>query len=156
QARQRVYSEILSIDPDDPVVHGLRDEQKREDGTWVLRETLAAKERRTAIRSLAAAAIAAVAPPQKCEPTAEETELGVHWSRCLATGAVRVLTTGEEAEAQRVAQLTQAAAPFLSQVFEMAIEIQPGWTSYLLANQGEHLPFLEHHPAINSSFREFL
>src|SRR5262249_34334171 len=96
------------------------------------------------------------APRQQREPTAGETELGVPWPGCLATGAGRVLTAGEEAEGQRVAQLTQAAAPFLSQVFEMAIEIQPGWTSYLLANQGEHLPFLEHHPAINSSFREFL
>jgi hypothetical protein len=153
--RRSAYDEILSIDPDDTVVHGLRAE-KLLDGKWVLGETVRAKNRRAEIKTFAQTALATGATVTKLEPSELELGLGVTWKTAIKTDSVRVLSTGEEDEAKRAAALVNAVGPFFRSVFACDTPYRDDWTAYLLAHAGEENAFLDHFPGLSSEFRAFL
>jgi hypothetical protein len=153
--RRTAYDEILAVDPDDKVVHGLRGE-KELDAKWVLQETWQAKKRRAEIKDFAKAALASAAKIEKLEPTAIEKDLGVRWSTTLKSEGVRVLSTGDEAEARRTAELVQAAGPFFRAVFACDTPHQEDWTAYVLSRPGEQDAFLDRFPGLMPDFRAFL
>lgn len=154
--RRAVYNEIIAVDPDDEVVHALRGEKRLDDDKWALEETWQGKARRAQIKELAATALKSVPAAHKLEPTTEELALGVRWKTLLATDTVRVLSTGDEEEAARVLQLTAAAGSFFRGVLDCPTGHRPGWTTYLLVNEGEQSPFLANLAGLTPSFREFL
>jgi hypothetical protein len=153
--RHTAYTEILAVDPDDRVVRGLRGE-KDLDGKWVLEETWRAKKRRAEIKEFAKAAMASAAKIERLEPSANEKEFGVRWTSMLKSDGVRVLSTGDEAEARRTAELVQAAGPFFRAVFVCDTPHQESWTANILTRPGEQDLFLDRFPGMAPDFRAFL
>jgi hypothetical protein len=153
--RKSAYDEILSIDPDDTVVRGLCGE-KELDGKWVLQETWQGKKRRAEIKEFAKSAMASGAKVEKLEPSELEAGLGLHWTSMLKSESVRVLSTGEEDEARRAAELVGAVGPFFRSMFACDTPYRDDWTAYLLVHAGEKETFLEHFPDLSAEFRAFL
>jgi hypothetical protein len=153
--RQDAYAEILGLDPDDVVVRGIRGE-KLADGKWVLQETWEAKKRRGEIKELAKAALATNVTIEKLEPDAFENGLGTKWTSCLKADTVRILSTGDEAEARRAIQLVVAVGPFFRSLFATDTKYQDDWTCYLLAHPGEQVKFLDAIPWITPEYRAVL
>jgi len=105
--RETVYADILAINPDDALVHTARAEVHGPKG-WVLTETVRAKARRAEIKTIVKEALAAVPKIEDITPGAADLAFKVTWKSSVGTDRVRVLSTGDRAEAERVAKVLHA------------------------------------------------
>jgi len=155
QLRRAIDAEILAVDPDDVLIRTRRGEKKQGD-EWLLAESVCAKERGPQIRAFAAKALSDAPVPQALTPDAEELALGVPWSSGFSIGDVRVLSTGSQDEAVRVASLSYAAGGFFRSVFECTTKHEPRSTIHLLTHGDEQVTYLKNLPGVRPDFREFL
>ena len=152
--RDSVHAEILSIDPDDALVREARGEA-RVDGLWVLKETERAKPRRAEIRRIVAAALAAAPKIEDRMPGASDLAFQIDWKNSVATDRVRVLTTGERAEAARIAQVLHASQDVFQDVFMTQTVLPEGFTIYLLLDPQSKATFIANIPDATEAQRSF-
>jgi hypothetical protein len=151
-ARKQVLDEILAIDPDDEPAHKLKGEA-RLGNAWVLNETAAGKERRTAIRAAADGA-ANAAKPETITPTDEDKVYTSAWKCGLQSGAVRILSTGDASQCDKFAEAIRKA----NAIFPAALSTEPNWaegfTLYVVAGKGEKEPFIAKIPDLSDEERQ--
>jgi hypothetical protein len=154
EGKARVLAELLALNPDDAVLHE-RNGEALLDGVWVLRETAAAKKRRPELKAIVAEALRAAPAAEPIEPDALERSLGIDWTATVGTPLVRVLTTGDEAEARRAAQAAHAAGV----LFQATLGARPTFPEpmrmFLLAKEGDKASFLGKHPGLDAGTRRF-
>lgn len=148
-----LYREILIVDPDDVYVRAVRGEVRLDDA-WVLEETSRAKERRAQIKKFAAEALAGVGEIGIGKPSGADESFGISWQHVRTTRGVRVLSTMDAAETQRIALLCEAAAPFFARTLGIA-PVHPlgGFTVYVPARKDEKQLFVERSPDLGIALR---
>ncbi|MCY3000197.1 MAG: hypothetical protein NTV21_00090 [Planctomycetota bacterium] len=114
-ARAELVAALLAIDPEDAASRALNGEAKRGE-QWVLSESEKARERRGELKTLVKELVAAVPAPVEGTPRASENALGVTWTACVSTPLVRVLSSGDAAEARNVAIQCSAAVALFRKV----------------------------------------
>jgi hypothetical protein len=152
--RDSVYAEILAVDPDDAFVRASRGEERGGKG-WVLAETVRAKARRAEIRGIVKQAYADVPAPKDFLPTANDMVFQVDWKNCVATGRVRVLSTGAREEALRVASVLHASRDVFQAVFATVTDLGGDFTLYLLCDAASKKTFLANFPGLSAAQRSF-
>ncbi len=145
--REALLAEIRAIAPNHAGLHAWLGDVQLGD-RWVMPETATAKERRAAIRAEAKRVMEAGAPIATDKAGAEESALGVTWKTVLQGENVRVLSTGTEEEALRIARACEGAGTLLG--FALGTEIRyPGaYTVYVLTEPGEKEAFLAKLPGL--------
>lgn len=152
--RESVYAEILSIDPDDGSTRAARGEAKSERG-WVLAQTVSAKSRRAEIRGIVKSAFEDVPPPADVKPGPDDLSFKVNWKTAVATDRVRVLSSGERAEAVRAATVLHATRDVFNRTFGCAADLGEGFTVYLLCDPASKSTFIENFPNLTPAQRSF-
>lgn len=153
--KQAVYDEILALDPGDARVHALRGEAKLGDH-WVMAEIAAGKRRRAEIKEFAKTSLAQAIVGQAYAPSAEEAVLGATWKATLETPALRVLSTADEIESRRIAQVCSAIGPFASSIFGRPLELPADTAIYVLAEASEREVFVDKLPGLSLEQRIFM
>ena len=155
ETRKQVLEEILSIDPDDEAAHKLKGEAKA-DGAWVLAESAAGKERRTAIKAAAESAKTSTAKPEPLAATDDDKVYTQAWKCGFQVGALRILGTGDGAQCDRLAEGARAAAS----VFQAALGSDANWaegfTLYIVTGKGEKEPFISKIPDLSDEERQLM
>lgn len=148
--RASVYDEILLVDPDEPRVHErLGDVQV--DGKWLMKETVAAKQRRGKIREVVKSCLDSVPRGTSTSASGDEAQLVGAWKCALATDGVRVLSTTDGCE--RMVQVVQTANALLEGLFGTGSSYPGQYTIYLL-QPGEKALFLDRMPGIPAKDRQ--
>lgn len=153
--RESIFAQILSIDPDDAHVREARGEERSERG-WVLAETVRAKARRARIREIVRDAVAATPEASSATPNAADAARGVEWAVCVESAHVRVLSTGDRAEALRMASAVEVARTLFREVFGVSTELPTGFTVHLLCNDASKAAFLQKLAGQDSARASFL
>jgi hypothetical protein len=153
--RKQVLEEILSIDPDDEAAHKLKGEA-HVDGTWVLAETAAGKERRAAIKAAAEGAKSAAAKPEPLTATDDDKVYTQAWKCGFQLGVLRILGTGDGAQCEKLSEGARAAAA----VFQAALGAEANWiegfTLYIVTGKGEKEPFIAKIPGLSDEERQLM
>ena len=147
-----VVDDILLVDENDAELRRMRGEVLL-DGRWVLRETPAGIEGRAALRAKIRKALAASAEAEVVSMNDREALLDLSWGAVLATPHFRVLVTGGEAEARRVAGALCALREAHADLFELGGRLPEDCTVYLLRGEKEKLAFLGSHPDLDDAKR---
>jgi len=145
--RDALVAEIRAIAPNHAGLHEWLGDVQMGD-RWVMPETATAKARRGAIRAEAKRVMEAGAAIATAAPEVEESALGVTWKTVLQGENVRVLSTGPEEEALRIARACEGAGALLG--FALGTEVRyPGaYTLYVLTQPGEKEVFLAQLPGL--------
>ena len=155
EARAALLADVLRVAPDHPGAHGLAGEARAEDGAWVLRETLVAKERRAAIKDAVRAAYQGAPAPQVVELLPREREVGVALRGAAAGPLVRVAGTVGDDELARTCRALHAAHAAFGTLLGITPVYHEDFTVFLLAPSDEEA-FLAGHPAVTDEMRGFL
>lgn len=134
--REAALLEILQVDPDDAVVHGLRGEL-RVDDAWVLTETLLGKSRRAEIRQWVEEARATSPEPEVLGATSDDVALLPTWKLVLGSERTRVLLQTDEAEAKDMLQSGHVARSLVSRLCGKDVGPWPGFTAYVLVEPAD-------------------
>jgi len=154
--RELLLEDVLTVDPDNAVVRGLRRDVKVE-GLWVCTETALAKKRRVELRELVRNLYENSPEPLPTKPSGKDTKIGVNWTHAVENDTVRVLGTGAEDEVLLAARALYVAERYFDRVFNVEAALGDGVTVYLLADQArEKSVFLDGHPAIRPQDRPYL
>ncbi|MBI5431716.1 MAG: hypothetical protein HZA52_02680 [Planctomycetes bacterium] len=153
--RDSVYEDIVRFDPDNARVRQERGEA-RLDGAWVLQETLAGKVRRPEVKAAVRAALAGVPEPAAFALGDDEPTLALHWKVSVRTPTVRVLSTGDAAEAVKLAKYASATLVLLHQLFALPAKERAAFTVYALGGAEERVQFIAIHPDIDPEQRAAL
>lgn len=153
--RESIFAQVLSIDPEDAHVRAARGEERNERG-WVLAETVRAKARRARIREIVREATASMPAASDAAPSSTDTARGVQWPVCVESAHVRVLSTGDRAEAVRVAAGVEVARTLFREVFGVATELPTGFTVHLLCDDASKTAFVQKLAGQDSSRAAFL
>lgn len=145
--RDALVAEIRSIAPNHAGLHEWLGDVQMGD-RWVMPETATAKERRAAIRAEARRVMEAGAPIPSDKAGADEAALGVTWKTVLQGENVRVLSTGPEEEAQRIARACEGAGTLLAFVLGTEMRFPGAYTVYVLTEPGEKEQFLAQLPGL--------
>jgi hypothetical protein len=113
--RTQLVAALLAIDPEDAESRALNGEARRGE-VWVLAESEKGREKRAEFRTLVKELVTAVGTPVAGEARASENKLGVEWTACVSTPQVRVLTSGDVAEARNVAIQCSAAVKLFARL----------------------------------------
>lgn len=156
--RDEELEKLLVLDPDDAEVRALLGQVlSEEDGAWVMPETARSLERRTFIRRFAHERMKAAPEPTTAAIDAEENEFGVEWSAGVENDRVRVLCTGAEGEAKRIAQAVYASQDVFHELLDPEARIPFGYSLYVLTRTpSERDAFVAGHPALRDADQEFL
>lgn len=155
QQRSAVVEDLLFADPNDERARALIGEARQE-GAWVLLETVRAKAQRPKIKDLVRKAFRGVAKAEVVEPNAQEAAFGLRWKGVYATPLVRSLGTGSAKEAERMTQAMAASLSLFNDALGAEATLPSELTVYTLANEGEKDVFLGAHPGIDDEYRKFL
>jgi hypothetical protein len=154
--REAVYADVLAVDPDFAEVRALRGEV-RVGERWVLRETAIAKAQRRLMKRAVWDAFEGVPAVAEIEPSEAEQGLGVAWKSAFATPDVRVLSTGDPGEVDRILRAAHAVGPFFRTVLGADTPHPQGFTIHLLAGgDAERDAFLAGLPGLTAAQVEFL
>lgn len=153
--REGLLAEIRTIAPDHAGLHELLGNVKVGD-TWVLPETAVAKTRRAEIKAVVKKLIEFAAPVEAQVASDQEKALGVPWKSVVQSENVRVLSTGPEEEAIKLAQACEAAGELLRFALDTEVRYPGAYTVYIVAGEGEKAVFLENLPGISEGERERL
>lgn len=148
---ERVYQDLLALDPEDVVVRARRGEVA--DGkTWVLAETVTARARRTELRALVQESLARPLELAAAAPDAAESAWADAWSCGTRAPHVRVLGTGGASDCAAVATKLEATVHVFAALFSVPETTPPAFTFYLVPGpaRGE---FLARHPAFDDELR---
>lgn len=150
--RDALIADIRALAPNHAGLHAWLGNVQLGD-RWVLPETATAKERRAAIRAAAKTVMESAVPPATDTAKGAETELGVTWKTGLQGDNVRVLSTGSEEEALRIARACEGAGSLLSFVLGTDMRYPGAYTIYVLAAPGEKDAFLSKLPGLSADER---
>src|SRR6185503_17924382 len=148
KVRREVYDEILHFDPDDPRVHEVAAETKSGD-QWLLSDSVAAKSRRAEIKALVQSSKRDAPAPEDATPSPEEAALA-NWNARIGTSAMRVFSTGDEAEAKSILSTCLAAQSVLNGLFGFEAAFPAEYTIFVLANEGEKDGFVDKLPNLSA------
>jgi hypothetical protein len=90
------------------------------------------------------------------DPNASDQAYKVEWKSCVGTDRVRVLSSGERAEAVRAAQTLHAVQDVFGGVFGTRTLLDPGFTIYLLCDEASKSAFVAHLAGGNEAKRSFM
>ncbi len=152
--RESVCRDLIAIDPDDAYARAARGEEHSDKG-WVLSETVRAKARRTEIKEIVRTALAQAPQAKDFAPTASDMAFTVAWKVSVSTDRVRVLSTGDRAEALRIAQVLHATRDVFQKVFVTSTSLGADFTIYLLCDPVAKKTFLDHLAGTSASQRSF-
>lgn len=147
--------ELLALAPDDERVRAAFGE-RRSGESWVLAETLVARERRAALKALVREAYEQLPEPLELQASAEELALGLDFTQVLGTPVARILATGSKEEALALARALQATRACFSRALGKEASYYSGARVFVLARPGEKERFLERYPGLEGPYREFL
>jgi hypothetical protein len=129
--REAAFAEILKIDPDDPVIHGMRGEE-RVNGAWVLVETSSSLARRAALRTWIEEGRSGPPLAEAVQATPEDQALLPAWKVAFAGEGMRVLSQTSEAEVREMLQAQHTARRLLSRICGKDVAPWPGFTAFVL------------------------
>lgn len=150
--RDVLVAEIRALAPNHAGLHAWLGNVQMGD-RWVLPETATAKERRAAIRAAAKTVMESAAPIPVDKAAGGETELGITWKVVLQGENVRVLSTGTEEEAVRIARACEGAGALLSFVLGTDMRYPGAYTIYVLTEPGEKETFIAKLPDLGAEER---
>lgn len=153
--RRSVYDEILAVDPEEPRVHERLGDVKIGE-KWMTKESAVTKAQRDKIKEQVKASLAGVPKPQPKQPTADEAKLVGSWSSVLGTDRVRVLSTGDAQECERMVQVVQTAGALLEGLLGTSAVYPEGYTIYMVTRPEDKAPFIARLPNIPSDQRKFM
>ena len=149
-----IAGDLVALDPDDPVGHGLLAET-RSGGSWVLQETAGTEERRAWMTGRAEAAREAAGTPEAATVTDEEQGLPLTFE-AVQTPKVRVVGNVPTEELAVLARGAEAAERFFQDVFELPTSLPENFTIYALAKRSDFQDFLQAHPSFDQASRDFM
>lgn len=157
EQRELAAREALRFDPDNERIHtrlgDVRGENGKGEKTWVLPETLRAKEGREALRLHVRNAF------QRAEGVAQAAPLNEREKRfalpltAVAAPGLRVVGTTGEDELLLAAQAVLGLQYFLQAVFDSKYVLPHDLTVFLLADPSQLPPFLAGHPGVPEAER---
>lgn len=150
--RDRLVAEIRAIAPNHAGLHQWLGDVQMGD-RWVMPETAIAKDRRAAIRAAVKRGIEVGNPLATEQPGAGEAALGVTWKTVLQGEHVRILSTGPEDEAVRIARASEAAGEVLGTALGTEMRFPGAYTIYVLTQPGEKEAFVAQLPGLDASDR---
>lgn len=153
KTRETALLEILQVDPDDAVVHGLRGEL-RVDDAWVLSETLLGKSRRAELRQWIDDARRTAVQPQVLSATSDDLALLPAWKLVLGSEKTRALLQTDETEARDILQSEHVARELVSRLCGKEVGPWPGFTAYVLVEPAEREKFVAAIPGASDDERK--
>lgn len=148
EEKERLLTDVIYLDTENARARELRGEVKQ-DESWVLVETVQAKEGRQRIRAHVRAGYEKAPAAEAIEPTEAEKKLGLPWSAAVKNDVVRVLGTGDLEECEVVARAIHATHHAFAGILGKPSKLPAGFTVFLLQNHDEGMTFLENHPDIS-------
>jgi hypothetical protein len=150
--RASVLEEIIAVDPNDEFVHKERGEEHAGQA-WVLSDTVRAKSRRAEIKDIVKKALESAPKAADFVPSAGDMLFKLDWKVSVSTDRVRVLSTGDRAEALHVLQVLHAAQDVFNGVFATSASLGPEFTIYLLCDPAAKKTFIENLPGASAAQR---
>ncbi len=145
-----VWSDVIAIDPDNPVARAARGEALHPgDGRWVLEETVRSLERRSELEDTAKRLLAELPRPEEVQLDPDERALGVRWTAALTTEDVRVLGTCSKRELEACARNAQAAILLFGEACDTGVGIGiPRFTVYVMESGADARKLRATHPRL--------
>jgi len=134
--RAAALEEVLLVDPDDALVHGLRGEA-RSGANWVLQETLAGEARRAALRQLVQKGREGVPEAAAVPPSAEDLVLLPAWKTSCLSDGMHLLAQTPATEAREMVLLTHVGCALAEGLCGKPMPPPDGFTVYVLVDAGE-------------------
>ena len=134
--RSAFLDEVLLVDPDDSVIHGMRGEA-RSGTAWVLQETLAGETRRGEFKQKAAKGREGLAEPAKVPPTADDLVLLPAWKTSCTSDGMHLLSQTAEPETKELLALMHAGCALAEAVCGKPMTPSEGFTVYVLVDPAE-------------------
>ncbi|MBK7643301.1 MAG: hypothetical protein IPJ19_09650 [Planctomycetes bacterium] len=134
--RDAVLDEVLLVDPDDALVHGLRGEARSGD-KWVLAETAAAEKRRAELHGIAQKGRKDVPEAAKVPPTPEDLAHLPAWKTSVSSDGMHLLVQTSDKEAREMAELVHAACALAEGLCGKPMPPTDGFTVYVMTDPGE-------------------
>ena len=94
-------------------------------------------------------------PAKDFVPNANDTLTKVDWKVSVATDRVRVLSTGERAEALHIAQVLHAERDVFQKIFGVSTDLGQDFTIYLLCDPASKKTFIANLPNLTDVQRSF-
>ncbi|MFT5287876.1 MAG: hypothetical protein ACI8TQ_004064 [Planctomycetota bacterium] len=155
EAREQTLLHLLRMLPEDVEVRAALGEVLLDD-QWVLKETKTALKRRELIPGRAKLCIDTAPVGDEAKPSALEESLKLGWRAIKRTPHLRVAGTGTPEEVDRVLRTTLGASEFFRTLLDTDTLPMSGFTIFLLAGTGEKRQFLDNHPRVSPSIRDYL
>jgi len=134
--RAAFLEEVLLVDPDDAVVHGLRGEA-RSGTAWVLQETVTGEARRAEFKQQVQKGREGVPEAAKVPPTADDLVLLPAWKTSCTSDGMHLLAQTAEAETKEMVLLTHAGCALAESVCGKPMPPSEGFTVYVLVDPAE-------------------
>jgi hypothetical protein len=134
--RAAALEEVLQVDPEDAMVHGLRGEA-RSGAKWVLTETATGEARRAELRTLLQKGREGVPEAAKVPPGPADLALLPAWKASVSSDGMHLLAQTGDAEAKDLCVLTHAACALADGLFGKPMPPSEGFTVYLLVDPAE-------------------
>lgn len=148
-----VQSDVLRVEPENVRVREMRGDVRTE-GQWVSADTRTSTARREELAQAVHEAMKLEPPPRSVELLPRERLFELDFE--AAAASLRVLTTGEPAEAIAAARTLRAASELFLQVTGKDLVYPEDCTVFLLVREEDKRAFLERHPALGADARAWL
>lgn len=152
---QAVRDELFALAPEDPNLRALFGETKVGDA-WVLVETARGQERRPELKQILKEAFEDLPAPKEVEPNERELALGLTFTCALETDWGRVLGTGDRLEVEAVTRALGGGRGYFRGALGNDATYYKGATVFVLGKRGDKQQFLDHHPAVQGAYKDFL
>ncbi len=134
--RSAFLEEVLLVDPDDAVVHGLRGEA-RSGTAWVLQETVSGEARRAEFKQKAQKGREGLPEAAKVPPGPDDLALLPAWKTSCTSDGMHLLAQTAEAETKELLALTHAGCALAESLCGKPMSPADGFTVYVLVDPAE-------------------
>ena len=134
--RAAFLEEVLLVDPDDAVIHGMRGEA-RSGTAWVLQETVAGEARRTEFKQKVQKGREGVPEAAKVPPSADDLVLLPAWKTSCTSDGMHLLSQTAEPETKELLLLAHAGCALAESVCGKPMTPPDGFTVYALVDPAE-------------------
>ncbi|MBK7645013.1 MAG: hypothetical protein IPJ19_18535 [Planctomycetes bacterium] len=140
--REKACADLLELDPEDEIVHGLRGEV-HVGKDWRLAEAMSAEARRTELETCARAARDAAPAAESTTPSAQDLAYLPAWKFARVGDGIRILSQTGEDEARALGSAGHAALALLQEVCGKPLVPSPGFSLYVLADESDGDAFVK-------------
>lgn len=134
--RAAACAQVLSIDPEDAFVHGLRDEVRAGDA-WVLAESAAGQARRSELHALVQKARDGAPAAEKTQPGPDDLALLPAWKGCSDSDGMHLLIQTGDPEALEFVRAAHAGSALAESLCGKPMPPTKGFTAYVLVDPAE-------------------